>query len=418
MNNSYELNINKTNHKSLVAKFESGVDTHIHTSSSFDGGLSFEEIMNEIKDRKLDYLAITDHNNIDVPAKLFRQAEAKSNQLFVQIGNTKIVTGTEVTCYCKVSNNKFMKLHMLCYGFDPSRETRFAQIVRAKNYDAWRSSIHPFVHLANKRSIFRVDNRQIVSYMKYLKLNSASYEGYISKANVIDYFEHVRKIEPEVTSAYLLDYKDRQEEIKLDVQDVIDTVHEAGGYCIMAHPIKSMQKFLPKISEPNKRDFFTKVTNDLLSKGMDGVEFARGNSNDTRWFNKKYSKVFLTSTGTDTHDLQEKQFKTIGKYFYSMPTPSFGKVMNELAKARSENKQTPRQAFNEYHRLKRIEKEKTSKKQIEQEIKDMPLDPNPELISPTSINSKKLFSYADVLEYIGEIEKKIENKKIYPLLQL
>jgi len=48
------------------------IDLHTHSILSYDGGISRQEYINAINDKTLDYIAITDHNEIDFALKLNR----------------------------------------------------------------------------------------------------------------------------------------------------------------------------------------------------------------------------------------------------------------------------------------------------------------------------------------------------------
>lgn len=49
------------------------IDLHTHSTLSKDGGISAEEYEKALKDKKLDYIAVTDHNEIDFAISLNRK---------------------------------------------------------------------------------------------------------------------------------------------------------------------------------------------------------------------------------------------------------------------------------------------------------------------------------------------------------
>ena len=49
------------------------VDLHTHSILSYDGGISRQEYIKAINDKSLDYIAITDHNEIDFALKLHKE---------------------------------------------------------------------------------------------------------------------------------------------------------------------------------------------------------------------------------------------------------------------------------------------------------------------------------------------------------
>jgi len=49
------------------------IDLHTHSILSYDGGISRQEYISAINDKSLDYIAITDHNEIDFALKLHKE---------------------------------------------------------------------------------------------------------------------------------------------------------------------------------------------------------------------------------------------------------------------------------------------------------------------------------------------------------
>lgn len=49
------------------------IDLHTHSILSYDGGISRQEYISVINDKSLDYIAITDHNEIDFALKLHKE---------------------------------------------------------------------------------------------------------------------------------------------------------------------------------------------------------------------------------------------------------------------------------------------------------------------------------------------------------
>lgn len=100
------------------------IDLHIHTNYS-DGTDMVEELLKKAKDKKLDYISITDHDNCDAYQKL---DELEVEKLF----HGKIIPGIEIKCSYlkrtievlgyKINTNKMNQLMEEFYQ-DKSRET-------------------------------------------------------------------------------------------------------------------------------------------------------------------------------------------------------------------------------------------------------------------------------------------------------
>ena len=51
------------------------IDLHIHTRTCSDGNLSIEEVFKEAKNRNIDLMSTTDHDNIDCQGKAIALAK-------------------------------------------------------------------------------------------------------------------------------------------------------------------------------------------------------------------------------------------------------------------------------------------------------------------------------------------------------
>ena len=88
------------------------IDLHIHTSTGSDGDLSVEEVMREAKRRKIDFMSITDHDNVD--------SQPQAISLARQAG-IAYVTGVELNVTFPY-NNKSVSLDFLGYRYDIENE--------------------------------------------------------------------------------------------------------------------------------------------------------------------------------------------------------------------------------------------------------------------------------------------------------
>jgi DNA polymerase III alpha subunit len=92
-----------------------GFDLHLHSIHS-DGKLSVLEIASIIKEKKLEYCALTDHNSVAGIKELMRTLEGSG---------VKIIPATELTA--KYNNNE---VHILAYDFNIGMAT---EIIKERN---------------------------------------------------------------------------------------------------------------------------------------------------------------------------------------------------------------------------------------------------------------------------------------------
>jgi len=116
--------------KVIINKFMAGFDLHFHSLYS-DGKLSVPEIASIIKEKKLEYCALADHNTVDGVSELI-------NSLKDSV--TKVIPATELTA--KYSNNE---IHILVYDFDIDMATKIIdernEIVRSQKKKEMEASI-------------------------------------------------------------------------------------------------------------------------------------------------------------------------------------------------------------------------------------------------------------------------------------
>ncbi len=116
--------------------FYKRVDLHIHTSES-DGKLTPCEVINQAKNRNLDYIAIADHNNID--------AYLSTNILSENI----VIPAVEFDCFFK--NNL---IHILGYGIDIDNEV--IKKLYAKNKAGRKFNLVRLMQLRNPMEVIEL----------------------------------------------------------------------------------------------------------------------------------------------------------------------------------------------------------------------------------------------------------------------
>jgi len=213
-------------------KENSLVDMHLHTNAS-DGTWTIKELIAEVIDKKIDFFSITDHDTFENSMKALEMVPK----------NKAFVIGTEIS-----STYKTTEYHILAYDFNPK--------------DADLLDL-----LSRNKKIRNEHNEDIIEYVKEYELIN----------NVKDYDEYEADLKRGGWKSlnYLLDKGIVQDlkgyfnlmsisDLKLTFSDpklVIDTIHKAGGYAILAHPSAYDQDIFDK-----------EFLRTWLSFGIDGIE--------------------------------------------------------------------------------------------------------------------------------------------------
>ncbi|MDZ7718504.1 MAG: PHP domain-containing protein [Balneolaceae bacterium] len=208
-------------------------DLHIHTNAS-DGDLSPEDLIKKVSQKNLEVIAITDHDTIS------GYLDAKE---FASDKEIELIPGVEIST---VWNER--EIHVLAYGFDE------------ENGDFLRL-------IANQKQARRKRMRAIVDVLKregididYDEVRAESHPGNIGRphaASVLINKGYVASVS-EAFIRYLS--TDKVKQIKTDyavLEDVLTTVHDAGGVVSVAHPGPMYTKNEMK---------------DLLKHPFDGIE--------------------------------------------------------------------------------------------------------------------------------------------------
>lgn len=208
------------------------VDLHVHTNAS-DGTWDLKETIAMIINKNIMYFSITDHDTIENSLKALEYIPR----------NKKFVLGSEIS-----STYKGKEYHILAYDFDYENEglidlLKENQLIRKKYNDG----------LIRYLKEYEVIN-DISDYDNYMwdlarggwkSLNYLIDKGVVK--NLESYFELIK------ISQLELEFK--------SPAVVIDKIHKAGGYCILAHPSAYGEKYM----EEN-------LLENWVTFGIDGLE--------------------------------------------------------------------------------------------------------------------------------------------------
>ena len=214
------------------------VDLHIHTYYS-DGTMSPKEVVEDAKRKNLGIIAITDHDVLDSYEELKVEAE-KAGIIAIR--------GVEID-----SIFEGHLVHLLAYKFEDN-EKLFKLINHAKE-QLLETSIELIRRMEN--------DYEGISLEDY---NSYEYERRKGGWKGIHYL-HDRKITEGLFDGvkFYGKYDCRHEKFAFpSVEEVCNTVHDANGYVVLAHPCNYY-------SNKNKEEILEKLEI-LKSLGIDGVE--------------------------------------------------------------------------------------------------------------------------------------------------
>lgn len=214
------------------------VDLHIHTYYS-DGTMSPKEVVEDAKRKNLGIIAITDHDVLDSYEELRVEAE-KAGIIAIR--------GVEID-----SIFEGHLVHLLAYKFEDN-EKLFKLINHAKE-QLLETSIELIRRMEN--------DYEGISLEDY---NSYEYERRKGGWKGIHYL-HDRKITEDLFDGvkFYGKYDCGHEKFAFpSVEEVCNTVHDANGYVVLAHPCNYY-------SNKNKEEILEKLEI-LKSLGIDGVE--------------------------------------------------------------------------------------------------------------------------------------------------
>ena len=230
------------------------IDLHIHTSCS-DGAMPLEEVMAEAKRRRIDFMSITDHDNVDC------QPQAVS--LAKQVG-IAYVPGVELNVTFPY-NNKSVSLDFLGYRYDieSSKLQNKLKVLR----DHREKRAHQIMENLNsefdKEGIERLTGDDI-------KKIEASVDGAFGRPHIARYMMEkgiVSSIQ-EAFDKYLVRFD--VPKYPLSLAEASGLVRHAGGLLVLAHANDSHGTSLYTITQDLKEQ------TDIIAKHMlryiDGVE--------------------------------------------------------------------------------------------------------------------------------------------------
>lgn len=257
-------------------------DLHMHSNCS-DGSLDVEELVFIAARSGLDCLSITDHN--------FLHSKVELSRLSVKYG-IKILNGVELSCFDFKRNRK---VHILCYGFE--------------NYGVLEPVCERAtkirVDVGNQKAEF-VKKNFVVSQSLINKYRSKS--GCIYQQNLVHALidcGYCNSIYGELYDSLSSKKLNISVANDLEVREVLNLIHEAGGKAVMAHPFVY--------------DSFDLLNDLIFEKLIDGVEVwhPKNSNQEQEALLKLVERNGLIATGgTDFHGFYSSCYLSrIGNFY-------------------------------------------------------------------------------------------------------
>lgn len=224
-------------------------DLHLHTYYS-DGSLSPEELVAWAKEKGLDTIAITDHDG----AEGVREALDAGKRMGIQV-----IPGIELSAQTEDG----IGVHILGYDINPENEALAGacaklRAARSRRNEKLMEALHQMGFKLKWEDLSPLPEKDFVGKPHFA--SALAKKGYIHAAkdafaqNGIFTDRNIRKLKKE----------------KLDAAEAVGLVRGAGGWAVLAHPMK-----IRRLGERGDDAFFPKLEElltRLVSFGLSGLE--------------------------------------------------------------------------------------------------------------------------------------------------
>lgn len=266
------------------------IDLHIHSNAS-DGKLTAEELIAEAKNRKIGFMAITDHDNISCQSVAIDAAEK---------AGIEYITGVELNVTFsnpKYKEGKPFSLDFLGYQFDHQNKALQNKLVLMVKYRDERGA----KILDNLNTEFRKENIPELTKDDLRKIQE-NVEGSLGRPHIADYLvkKGIVKDRLEAFNKYLV--KCDVPKYPLPLEEASKLIHDAGGKLVLAHPTDQCGISLLPITKVLSEQ--TQIIQETMLDFIDGLEcwhlsHTPESTNHYVTFAKKHG--LLMTGGSDCH---------------------------------------------------------------------------------------------------------------------
>jgi predicted metal-dependent phosphoesterase TrpH len=263
------------------------IDLHIHTSTGSDGTMTLEEVFDEAERRHIDFMAITDHDNIEHQGKAIELAAAK---------NIRYITGVELNVTFPY-RGKSVSLDFLAYGYDHNNPALKKKLCLIKEHRERRAQ----QIMANLNAEFKKEGLPLFTDND-LREMQADIDGVLGRPHIADYLirKGVVSDRQEAFDRYLV--KCDVPKYPLGPEEAAALVRKAGGVIVLAHPNDPNGTSLISITRNLNQQ--TEIIRKHMLEIIDGIEcwHSRHDAATTRHYIDFCRKHDLIMTGgSDCH---------------------------------------------------------------------------------------------------------------------
>ena len=282
------------------------IDLHVHSTAS-DGSLSVPEILDLAQKNGIKALSITDHDTID-----------GIKELVLQSIKTDIdyITGVEISCEPPKGFETLGSIHMLGYGFSIYDSGLNHILGKAKTA---RTSRNPKIIEKLNRIGFDITMEQVESRFGAHQTGRPHIAEFMKEKGYVSSFseafdKYLGKNKPGYVDKY-----------KVSCQKAIQTIRDAGGIAVLAHP------GLLNFSRTGQDE---ELLDTLIGWGLEGLEvfYSDHDEKRTRYYHDMATrKKILETGGSDFHGSFNKGISLgTGKGKLYVDYSLYKKIVNRL----------------------------------------------------------------------------------------
>ena len=268
-----------------IEKDNCKVDLHIHTMYS-DGGLSVQELFDNLKKNNIKIASITDHNNFDAYKELPN----------INTYGINIIEGMEVDVEYKGSI-----LHLLMYNFDKNSEKmqNYCKKIRKNDIFVFERMINDVCKLYNlnikKEKILDFEKRN--QYFDKVKLNNFLVELGFAESPKDAFYNFTKDVED-------------KKRLAISAQEFFDLAKDSHAITSIAHPMKYLEYY-------DSIKNIEKMILELKNLGLDSVEVFNNRQtidDEMEIYRFAVENNLAISGGSDYHaKLGSEEKKELGK---------------------------------------------------------------------------------------------------------
>lgn len=240
------------------------IDMHIHTKTGSDGNLPIDEVFREAKRRDVNFMSITDHDNVDCQDEAFKIASGLG---------ISYISGVELNVTF-IYKNKPYSLDFLGYDYDASNvELREKlKLIREHREKRARQILEKLNDAFDSENIDRFTGDDIKNIRD-------SVDGVFGRPHIANYLikKGIVRNKQEAFNKYLvrLDVP----KYPLSLEEASQLIRNAGGVLVHAHPGDDKGTSLVEITA--NLNVQTDIISQYMLEYIDGVECWYPRSNKT-----------------------------------------------------------------------------------------------------------------------------------------